>query len=113
MVFAFGGLGFTVIIMASGSDPIRPLLILAGCMVPVWFILWLLRDGPRNRSLKDHCFWLLRRKSHEPEIRWEAIRRKRRSQVEYGTRKPPTVEEIRNLAQETNTWVPSNHPRKR
>lgn len=113
IVFAFGGMSCTGIILASGSDPVRPLLILAGCMLPVWFIFWLLRDGPRHRSLKDRCFWLLRRKSREPEIRWESIRRKRRRQDEYGTRKPPTVEEIREFAQTTNNWVPSNDPRKR
>lgn len=75
-------------------------------------LLWLLRDRRENRWLEGGHAWLLRRRPDEQTLHYSPRLIKPVVRV-YGTNQPPTAEEIHELAQDTNTWVPSARSRHR
>ncbi len=111
-VFASGALFCSFISLAFSNEPVKPMLIVGGSFLLVFLLLGLLRDKPTNSWLVDGYYWLLRRRPDEDAVSYTPRVIKHRPR-EYGTNEPPTIEEIRDLADGPNNWVPSNRPRKR
>jgi len=101
----FGG-----IVVGSVAFPREPgmvwLVAIAGSIFTL-LMVWLLRDRP-NGSLRDSFAWLSRKPvdgqvDYEPQV-------KHAGRVRYGTNRPPTAEEVRDLKDGDRNWVPSNTP---
>ena len=111
-VFASGAMVCSFIAVAFSRDPAMPLLLVGGGFLLVFCLLELLRDRQGNSWLEDGYHWLLRRRPDEDAVRYKLRAIKDRPK-EYGTHEPPTAEEIHELSEGLNNWVPSNHPPKR
>lgn len=99
----FGGI--MVGSVAYPSDPWTVWGIGIGGAVLILVLVWLLRDRPEN-TLRESFGWLSRREP-EPKVDYEpkVIRAER---VRYGTKRPPTAEEVRDLKDGDRNWVPAN-----
>lgn len=80
--------------------------VIAGSIVTL-LLIWLLRDRP-DGTLRDSFAWLSRKPAeasvdYEPQL-------KQVKRVRYGTNRPPTAEELRDLKEGDRNWVPSNTP---
>jgi hypothetical protein len=92
-----------MIVASSASKPARPALLSLLAVVGLALVVWLLRD--RNESVaKERFFGFLRARPPEPP---EYEPRVRRAYQAAGDTQPPTVEKLRELRQNVNTWVPS------
>jgi hypothetical protein len=96
-----------VVILPFASKPFWPMTIVVAGVLGLAFLTWLLSEAPKNRLLDSEFFWLTRR---VPKTEREYVPRIRRSR-KTGTNQPPTLEQVRNLKENTSTWVPSGpHP---
>jgi hypothetical protein len=101
-VVGAGGVACLFIAFVSGhEDPMRPLLIAAGCFVGIIALLWLLRQRPENRAAVRWGWLGRRRKKVEYHLT------PRRSRPPESPAAPPTAESIRELGGGIHTWVPS------
>jgi hypothetical protein len=101
---------FGVIVAGSAAFPRQPgmvwLIAIGGAILSL-LIVWLLRDRP-DGSLRDSFAWLSR-KPREASIDYQP-QVKRPDRVRYGTNRPPTAEELRDMKEGDRNWVPSNTP---
>jgi hypothetical protein len=105
-VFACGLCVCAFISLAFSQNPGQPILLASGITAAMFSLLWLLRDRRENRWLEGGSAWLLRRRPDEETLQYNP-RLLRKTVREFGTNQPPTAAEIHELAQNTNTWVPS------
>jgi hypothetical protein len=105
-VFTCGIAVCAFISLAFSQNPVQPILLASGISAAMLSLLWLLRDRRENRWLEGGHAWLLRRRPDEETLQYRP-RLLRPVVREFGTNRPPTAAEIRELAQNTNTWVPS------
>jgi hypothetical protein len=82
------------------------LMAIAGSLFTL-LVVWLLRDRPEG-SLRESFAWLSRKPAEAP-VDYEP-KVKRAERVRYGTNRPPTAEELRDLKDGDRNWVPSNTP---
>src|SRR5262245_3534108 len=103
-----------VVLVAAHSRPEAALLPVAGVMMGTLFLLFVLRDDPRENRLKTGWGWLSRRRRRRVPYRVRAkLKPSERSPAPTG---PPTVETIRQITGRVNAWVsaptePSRDPR--
>jgi hypothetical protein len=92
------------IIFAFGEAKPVPIAIACGSIVGLAVVLWLLRDKPEAKQ--RHWFsWVLARNARPAR---SSYRPKAAPQAQqFGTNRPPTVEEVRELKSDLRTWVPS------
>jgi hypothetical protein len=97
-----------VALLAFPRDPRIPWLIGGGIVLFILLFVWLLRDRPAN-SMRDSFGWLMGRKRVKlyPEYEPRLIKG---DPHRYGTNHPPTLDEIREVKDESTSrnWVPSN-----
>lgn len=106
-----GGLvATTFIILTATDDPLPKLLGLAGGMGVFALLLWLLRDRKPGSSARWDWTWLRRKSPSAPA--WRAAFRRPHSNASAAPQ-PPTVEDVRELSQNVNTWVPTSRKRQR
>jgi hypothetical protein len=104
-LFVFGGI--VVGSVAFPRDPGTVWLVAGGGFLFILLMVWLLRDRPQG-TLRESFSWMSRRSS-EPSVDYEPrVIKAERSR--YGTNRPPTAEEIRDLKEGDRNWVPSNTP---
>lgn len=112
-VFACGVLVCAFISFAFSHDPRRPLLWGGAISLCGFLLLSLLFRRRENRWLEGGYYWLLgRRPDESPEYTPRLIKPK----IErFGTNAPPTVEQLRETAEQhsLNTWVPAKTARRR
>ena len=111
-------LGATIIIMlggfcilmvgtltTSGNSEV-PAIIAVSFVLGSLFILWLLRDRPRS-TMRERFSWIGSKRHREaiPEYQPKIVRER---PVRYGTKQPPTLDEVRDLKDSPTNWVPSN-----
>ena len=89
-------------------QPLVPWLIGGGAVVVLFLLVWMLRDRP-STTMRDRFRWLSRRSDAIPGAGYEP-RLVKLGPTRYGTRRPPTTEEIRDLKDNERNWVPSNSP---
>lgn len=110
LVFLLGALGTAFIASAGGGNPLIGGVILGGgllAFVLFWLILSLLFRSATGGAYR----WVFSKQSR-PELPYEPQRRKTR-QDSYGTNRPPSADELRELKDSPRTWIPSNSRRRR
>lgn len=104
-IAVFGGI--MVAYSAFSADPWTVWGIGICAALLILLMNWLLRDRPAG-TLRESFGWLSQ-KNPEPKIDYEP-KLVRAERVRYGTKRPPTAEEIRDLKEGDRNWVPSNTP---
>lgn len=114
VVVFLGVLACLVVVLASSPDPGKHLAWLGGGALGLIFLIWWLnRPADRERPVADWLYWKLYGGQHRPKQEFQ-VKLVKPAVEDWTPRKPPTVEEIRNLKEESsNTWVPSQSPPKR
>ena len=104
-IFVFGGI--VIGSVAFPTDPGTVWLAAGGGFVVILLLIWVLRDKPQGTQ-REIFSWLSRRPA-EPQVNYEPklIQAER---TRYGTNRPPSVDEIRELKEGDRNWVPSNTP---
>ncbi len=104
------GAGASVFLIVSGSTtPTQTLLVFAGAVVGVGFLLWLLRE--RNPLLPRASMFAWFRRPKTKTVHYELRVKKMARNPHDPLPQPPTVERLRELSEEGNTWVPSRTPK--
>jgi hypothetical protein len=100
-----GGLAACIgITFAFGQARPVPIAIACGSMIGLAAVLWLLREKPEAQ--RRHWFgWVFDR--HARPARTTYNLKAAPHACEYGTNRPPTAEEVRELKSDLKTWVPS------
>lgn len=102
----------TFIIAAFADDPKKPVLVSGAVILGMFALAWLLRSkkkGAGESKLERDIFWILRR-----EIRDEAqpyqpqLKRPRNRTQSFGSNAPPSAESVRQIRDESTTWVPTD-----
>jgi len=103
-----GMVALTFMILTATDDPLPKLVGLAAGMGGFALLLWLLRDRQPGSGGRWNLSWL-RRKTTSAAA-WRAAFRRPKPEAPP---EPPTAEKVRELSQNTSTWVPSSRPRER
>jgi len=94
------------LIVTNSATPINTLLIFAGCCLGIGLILWLLQEPDPLTPRAKRFNWF--RRTKPKVVRYQFAVRKSAAPDENAPQQPPTVESIRELAQDgVHTWVPS------
>lgn len=104
LVFLVGGLGVAFIVAAGGGDPVGALVFLGGLGVLLFLFAWFLRRAGRISPL-EYYSWMFSKVDRSDA--GYSPRRKVGGPVSFGTNRPPSVEEVRELKESPRTWVPS------
>ena len=102
-----GGLAFSsVAILLFSAEPMRIFAICGGLAVGALIVIWLIQDHRDGRTLLERYGGLF---GLAPEKRKVKVKVKRVKASDLDKPKaPPTAEEIRELRDGVNTWVPSS-----
>ena len=104
LVFLVGGLGVAFIVAAGGGDPLMALVFLGGSEVLLFLLAWLLQRVVRI-SPQEYYGWMFSKVDRADTV--YSPRRKAVRPVSFGTNRPPSVEEVRDLKESPRTWVPA------
>jgi hypothetical protein len=76
----------------------------------IW-MLWCLVEQPDQRPSLLQQFWSRARRRVDPLTLYKPRRRRFNPETPWGSNQPPTLESLREAAQESsNTWVPHSVP---
>jgi hypothetical protein len=83
----------------------------------VVLVLWSLYERPEGGTWRLRLFWFRNREQVDPLTLYKPRKRRFRPEEPWGSNQPPTLESLRETAQETSVrWVPhdvqSERPRK-
>jgi hypothetical protein len=107
IVFMLGGLCFLVVgSLAYPQDNRIPVLIALGFLFGAFSFVWLTQTGPRS-TMRERFSWIGSKRHREGIGKYEPQLIRQRP-VRYGTKQPPTIDEIRDLKDSPTNWVPSN-----
>ncbi|MGE3314847.1 MAG: hypothetical protein AB7O26_06980 [Planctomycetaceae bacterium] len=98
-----------VLTSAGGMVAVRLLLTCIGTTLLLWVLAWILRDRRTSSSDITNIVWLAhRRKARAASLVYKPrVRRDSPLSAPAGGNAPPTVEQLREISQNVNTWVPS------
>ena len=89
------------------EEPLLPLVRIVGISAVLSLVFWLLRTRHENRSRVGLIAWLIRAQDSANHVVAMRVSKKPTAvPVHYGTNTPPSAEELRELADDTRTWVP-------
>jgi len=105
-----GGVVFcSVILLVFAPDPTKLFAIGGGILLGLLLLVWLVYDHSDGRSLMDRYGFLFGVKNKKEKVK---VKVKRVKHEDFNRPKgPPTAGDIRELAEGTNTWVPSDRRR--
>jgi hypothetical protein len=104
-----GGLGVCLMItflFASGSWV--PWVAIGCGVVFLCVMLWLLNDSPQRRAKDTNLYGVRKEQANEYVESFRPRRRGRRGQVDFGTNKPPSADDVRQIKEDSNVWFPSD-----
>ncbi|QDT34581.1 hypothetical protein [Thalassoglobus polymorphus] len=104
IVGLFGALGIAFVSAASGGDPVITLGVILGGACGLFLIIWLLNTT--SNVSPSACYHWVFSKNARPKADYEP-RRKRTQKEDYGTQKPASAEEVKDLKDGLRNWVPS------
>ena len=106
IVLMVGFLGVTVVtVLAFPQNPWAPWGVAAGMLFVIMLFVWAFRDKP-EATLRERFRWLSRK---QDAVVPDYTPRRRRSRTDDdGPKRPPTLDEIRELKDTDRNWVPSN-----
>ena len=103
LVMLLGMVAALTFFFLFSPDPIMAALVLGGAWASVWILLYLATLG--SAHWRDFYEGIFRLKKKEPEYE---PRIRKDSETEYGNKKPPSVDAVREMKSDTiRTWVPS------
>ncbi len=105
LVLVVGTVGASIFTGTATHNTEYTLACIVGCIVAVVVMLWLTSSRPGS-FLADQVNWILARHRDESLTYLPEIRTSQRRQ-HFGTNAPPTVDDVRELKEGMNTWVPS------
>jgi hypothetical protein len=105
-VVLLGGLSCCIaILLVFAEGRAVPLTIAIGSTIALMILIWAIRE--RTESRQKHWFaWVFHRGARPARVVYEA--RKLSPEPHCGANSPPTLEQVRELKENVNTWVPSN-----
>ena len=108
-VFAGGLVACLCVAVAFSNDFWVPVLTCLGTLGTAMMLLWLMRID-RAQSRIDRSFLELFRRPKEDDelLRYEPMKLKRHQPKIYGSNEPPSVESVRDLADNPRNWIPSD-----
>jgi hypothetical protein len=92
--------------LAFAPDMVQPLAIIAGGVLGLILMIWLLTARPVRRASNANLLLAQRAKtdgyveSFRPKLR-------RPEQRGYGTNRPPSADDLKQIKEDTNAWFPS------
>lgn len=105
-----GGAASVFLIVQGSTTPTQTLLIFAGTSAGAGFLLWLLRE--RNPLIPRASMFAWFRRPKTKTVHYQLKVRKTARDPNEPPPQPPTVERLRQLADEgPGTWVPSRTPK--
>ena len=105
VVIGFWGIVAPVLMAFPGSTWESVLTITAGLTV-LMLILWKLTPAAELPSAVYS--WVLNRKPKEDELKgYEPLTKKRIKRMKTGVQAPPSVDDVRDIKQSNNNWVPT------
>ena len=111
IVIAFGlvACAFMAAVMGRGTE--TPMMILGGGGAALVLFQWLMfRSKDRDENFIERWYWArLLKKRQKPDIEYQVKVIKPKAVEESNG--PPTVERIRELKENSHTWVPSGSKR--
>ena len=103
-----GGVLALVFVIVVGSDRPGPYLGgVAGGVVLLCMLLFLMRSHPAGAGKQRRPWWsVFRRRTEtpEPEI---ILERRNDPAAAFDSKQPPTAEQLRDMKDHNNTWVPN------
>lgn len=107
-----GGLATCIVLSVLFFEkPLVPLAWIGGVTGGVALLFWLLRDRKEDAGSLSLMAWVLRgRDSTHAKVVVRVSKKRDEAPVEYGTNLPPSVDAIRQAANDSKTWVPSKPP---
>jgi hypothetical protein len=109
LVVLYGAIGAGVLIAGGGGNPLVAMLILGGVLILFGLFAYFIQSIPRG-PVDSAYSWVRSRQARPDQAYLPKIRRSRQS---YGEKAPPTIDDLRELKDGLNNWVPSKQPRRR
>jgi hypothetical protein len=104
-----GGLGVCLMItFLFASDTWIPWAAIGCGLVFVCLMLWLLTEPPQRRVKDTNLYTVRKEQADEYVESFRPRRRRRRGHVEFGTNKPPSADDLRQIKEDSNVWFPSD-----
>jgi len=110
LVILMGAASCAFIILAVMEDPTRHLLVLGAFLTGI-ILLLISMTASRDRKTGNSWLrlWMALRGKSDPKTVLR-IGRKKSSSTQYGTNAPPTLESVRDAAEQNVSWVPHSPP---
>ena len=101
-----------VLFVTLGSrEPLRDGAIVAGVFVVLVSIFTGVRRAITN-PITDYAAWVFRERRGDPLAGYEPTKKPAKVR-QYGTNKPATADDVREIREQANVWTPSDARRKR
>jgi hypothetical protein len=103
-----GGLGVCLMIgFVAAPDAVLPVTLVVGGGVLLSFVLWLF-SSPRVRTAKDSNLYTVRKELVDDYVQSFRPKHRPRPGRDVGTNKPPSVDDLRQIKEDSNAWYPSD-----
>lgn len=97
-----------LLLTVAGSDnPYADWPIVLGGILSLMLLIYVLKRVVPE-GINDMSFLVLRERRDDPLVGYQPKKRGKRRSARYGTNKPPTADDIRDIREQssTTTWVP-------
>jgi len=102
-----GGIGLCLALtFLFAPDAWWPLVVIMGGFAALCVTFWILSDTPL-RIAKDTNLYGVRKEQADEYVQSFRPRHRRRRHAEFGTNKPPSVDGLRQIKEDSNVWYPS------
>lgn len=105
LVLLLGALGAAVVMAAMGGDPLSIPAIFGCALAMIVLVTWVTRATPSTRSSVYN--WVRGRHMRPAHMDYVPSVREGSRRKHFGTNTPPSVDDVRELKEGGNTWVPS------
>ena len=106
IILATGAIPIACVVAASGAT-VESFLILTGCGIGAIILMTIGARQLRTSDVRGVWGWVFSRDARPAPMAYTPRPRRTRPAT-TGTRRPPSVEEVRELKDGINTWVPSD-----
>src|SRR5262245_28630770 len=94
-----------IAILGNPERPQEALWTAGGVVIGITFLVWLLRDRPRENRIKSAWSWM--RRNRKRKLAYQVKPKVPPSLRSSAPPAPPTAESIRAISGGTSTWVPT------
>lgn len=97
------------VVLAFANEPRKPVMVLVGVFLSLAFLMWLLREKPKEVIAEKEAKWFGIFAKPKVVSKLRLTRRKKPKIVAFGTNEPPDAQRIREIKELTDgmkNWVP-------